>query len=356
MNKRIVYLANATEIHTKRWVWHFERKGFQIFVLSLHNSDIGNQHVIPLVEQARYHWLSVVLKARRLIKAINPLFVHAHYGGSYGLIGALVGFHPLILSVWGSDIYEFPHLSKVRELILRYNLHKADTICSTSHAMSEEARNYTRKVAIVTPFGIECQEYRPFRERDDEDRQVIVIGTVKKLDYPYGIDILIKAFSRVVESNPGIALELHLVGDGPLRRELEGLVQRLEIGDLVTFQGRVTQDQVPQYINQFDVFAALSMNESFGVAVLEASACGLPVVVSNAGGLPEVVKDRTTGFIVPVGDVLEAAHALDKLVKNPDLRRKMGNAGRDFVVANYEWRNTAKVMEKIYEQIIKGRS
>ncbi len=96
---------------------------------------------------------------------------------------------------------------------------------------------------------------------------------------------------------------------------------------------------MPAELNKLDVYVALSRthSESFGVAVIEASACGLPVVVADVGGLPEVVERDLTGFIVPPNDPAAAAKAIARLIGDGQLRRRMGDAGRAHVAAHYEW-------------------
>jgi len=90
----------------------------------------------------------------------------------------------------------------------------------------------------------------------------------------------------------------------------------------------------------------------FGVAVIEASACELPVVVTNVGGLPEVTLDRQTGLIVPPRDPNALTSALEDLVKDPELRKRMGKAGRDFVRSKYCWNDNADVMEQLYFDLL----
>jgi len=220
--------------------------------------------------------------------------------------------------------------------------------------MALEVGLYTRKPVTVTPFGVDCGVYTPPEKKPLSSS--IVIGTVKKLDHPYGIDALLRAFARLVQRNPGVSLELRIVGEGPLRSDLERLACGLGVSCLVTFYGRAEQGEVPALLNELDIFAALSVNESFGVSALEASACGLPLVVTDAGGLPEVVRHRETGFVVPVGGVVEAASAMERLVLDRGLRNKMGRAGREFVLAHFQWAHTARVMEEVYEGICAKRS
>jgi L-malate glycosyltransferase len=351
-NDRILYLANASEIHTKRWVRHFESKGFRIPVLSMDNHDTERLHVRPIAGGgAKWAAIKQALEVRRVVHETAPLFVHAHYAGRYGLLGALAGFHPYVLSVWGSDVYDFPRLSTANRLVTEFIFRRADIICATSHALATEVRKYTDKSVSITPFGVDCSIYTDISRSKRRSSDKIVIGTVKKMDHPYGIDALIKAFSKVARSSPKISMELRLAGDGPLLEKLKSLAAELGVADRVRFYGRIPQTEVPTFLRGMDVYVALSVSESFGVAVLEASACGLPVVVTDVGGLPEVVKQGETGFIVPAGSIEGAAIAIERLVCDPELRSAMGARGREFVIQEYEWGKTALHMEAVYQRV-----
>ena len=95
------------------------------------------------------------------------------------------------------------------------------------------------------------------------------------------------------------------------------------------------------------------MRESFGVAIIEALACEVPVVATNVGGLPEVVLDGVSGLVVSPKDVDATALAISKLIEDESLRRALGIAGRKFVLQNYEWAENAKRMERVYESVLK---
>jgi len=171
---------------------------------------------------------------------------------------------------------------------------------------------------------------------------------------------LIRAFARLQEDPQldtkqlGKRLRLILVGGGDQQSELALLAKSLGVRDKVTFVGPVAHGDVPTWLNQLDIYAAASRleSESFGVAVIEASACGLPVVVSDVGGLPEVVQDGVTGFVVPREDPEALAAAIKRLVLDESLRRRMGQAGRQFVLSTYEWERCVDTMEAVYREVI----
>ncbi|MEO0952835.1 MAG: glycosyltransferase, partial [Pseudomonadota bacterium] len=150
-------------------------------------------------------------------------------------------------------------------------------------------------------------------------------------------------------------LVLRLVGGGSRRAELEQRAQRLGLGDSVTFVGQVPHSAVPAEIGKLDVFVALSRQESFGVAVLEAGAAGRPVVVSDADGLVEVVQHGQTGLVVPREDVVGAAEALRELIENPEQRQALGSAGREQVSTGYGWDQSVSKMLEVYDSALTAR-
>src|SRR5699024_7160167 len=132
----------------------------------------------------------------------------------------------------------------------------------------------------------------------------------------------------------------------------------LKIADRVEFIGRVPHHQVPAELEKLDIYVALSRldSESFGVAIIEAGAAKRPVVVSDAGGLPEVTIEGKTGFVVPREDSQAAADAIEKLVLNPELRRKMGKAGHKHVANTYNWDTCIETMERVFQDTIKSHT
>ena len=300
----------------------------------------------------KIRYLKILPLVKKIIKEFSPDIVHAHYASSYGLLGVLSGFHPFIISIWGSDVFDFPKKSFIHKYVLKYNLGKADYILSTSIAMAEEIRLYTDKKIEVTPFGIDLEKFKEFEVESLFADIDIVIGTIKSLEDVYGVEYLIRTFKLLVDKYPHLPLKLLIVGSGSLESELKNLVQALRLSTQTIFTGEVLAKDVPKYLNMLSIYVALSKRESFGVAVLEASACSKPVIVSNVGGLPEIVEDAVTGFIVAAKNPKETLIAIEKLLVDIVLRKKMGEAGRKRVKSLYNWDNNVQQMIEIYMKIV----
>jgi L-malate glycosyltransferase len=370
---KIFYLADGASIHTKKWVFSLLDAGHRIHLFSLnpfneqeyrdhsdkfsHTTFSLTHHKTKLGGLNKLGYLKVVTDVKNSITEFKPDIVHAHFASSYGLLGVKAGFHPLIISVWGYDVFHFPGRSFIHKNILKNNLSKADKILSTSHVMAKETNKYSDKIVEVTPFGIDTELFKaddkvlkssifPFNDDD------LIIGTAKPLENKYAIDHLIQAFARLAKKHPDLPLKLCIAGKGSIRDKLDSLVEKLGIEKNVYFAGQLAHDKIPGFLNALDIFAALSLEESFGVAVIEAGACEKPVVVSDEGGLPEVVENNVTGFIVPKGDIQAASDALEKLIINTSLREQFGQAARTRVKKLYDWNVCVRQMLNIYQDIV----
>lgn len=361
---KIVLLSSASSIHTIRWANGLSGAGHEVHVVTQHPpidpfDPVVTVHHFPFRGVIGY--FTMVPRVRRLLRVINPDIVNAHYASGYGTTARLVNYHPWVLSVWGSDVYDFPHKSPLHKWLVIKNLRAADKVASTSYCMSDEIRTLTPELIdiAITPFGVDLDHFKidvSLAERADLH---IVIGTVKTMAPKYGISTLLRAFSvlkeKLLSSNPliGEKLLLRLVGDGPQMHELKLLAYKLGISQITEFVGRVPHSQVPLELSKLDIYVALSESESesFGVAIIEAGAACRPVVVSDAGGLPEVTVDGVTGFVVPRYNPEAAADAIQRLVLDEVLRKQMGEAGRVHVAKNYAWAACIDQMVSTYLNI-----
>jgi glycosyltransferase involved in cell wall biosynthesis len=364
---KILMLAEPRSAHTLKWVRALAEKDISILLFSLFRykgNEYDGQKNIQLeclnLKPALFYksegnvekilFLKAVPYLKKLIKTYKPDLLHAHYATSYGTLGALTGFHPYIISVWGTDVFNFPQISWLHKQILKYNFFKADRILSTSQIMARQTAKYTRKKIDITPFGIDLNVFKPDRKLKADSS--IYIGIVKSLENKYGIDYLIKAFKIIVDKHSQLSVRLLIVGGGSQETKLKNLTEQLQISNKTIFTGLVKYDEVVSYHNKLTITVFPSLEESFGVAVLEASACEKPVIVSNVGGLPEVVLNGETGIIVEPKDPEKLAVEIEKLLLNEDLRTEMGKKGREFVKAHYNLPDNVERMLSIYYEIL----
>lgn len=367
---KVLMLSDLACPHTIKWIRSLSEKGIEIYGVGLSEYDTDLYRDYKNVKTdclwitkdfmksgegklSKLKYLKALPRIKKIIKEFQPDILHAHYASSYGLLGALCGFSPYIVSVWGSDVYDFPHKSLLHKQILKFNLKKADKILSTSHVMAKETEKYTNKLIEVTPFGIDLDYFKPMKQKFERFHgNEIVIGTVKTLEPKYGIEYLIKAFSIVHKHHQNTSLLI--VGKGELREDLEKLCAVLKIDKHVQFTGWIPYDDVPKYHNTLDiaVYPSILDSESFGVAVIESGACEKPVIVSRKGGLVEVVKENETGLVVEAKDPKLLADAITKLVENPELRNKMGSAARLRVKDLYRWEDNVNLMVEKYQNVL----
>src|SRR3989304_9926929 len=303
---KILYLAEASSPHTRKWVQHFAKQGNEIHLASLSNLPVEGTPIHPFWRPTgtKLDYIANIDRVRTLVKNLWPDVLHALYATSYGLLGALTGFHPYVISVWGMDILNFPKTSPLHRRLLTWNLSKADVVCSTTYRMAKITETFLEKgkKSVVTPGGVDLNVFHAITRKQD-DR--MTIGIIKHLEPKYGVEFLLRAFARVWKLNSNS--KLLIVGSGSLRHRLERLSHDLKIKDRTQFIGWIPHVTVPSQLEAIDIFVNPSVDESetFGVAVLEASATELPVIASNIGGLQDVVQDNVTGFLVPPRDVPE---------------------------------------------------
>ncbi len=347
---KLCFLAPGNSIHTRRWAESMISKGCEVHLITLHKGDVPGTKVYYLPARGKWTYLFFLEKIKSLIRAIRPDVVHAHYASSYGFLGACSGFHPFVVSVWGSDLIDFPKRSLIHKKIVEYVLRRSDRITVTSKMLKELTGRFTFKRKRITqiPFGIDLEKFKP--EPKNTKRDAMTIGVIKRLDHKYGIEYLIKGFATVEKRYKDA--RLLIVGDGPLRAKLKRLTCQLGCEKKIEFVGSISHAQVPDFLNLMDIFVMPSVEESFGVAALEASACGLPVVASNTGGIPEVVLHNKTGFLIPPKDHYSLAAAIAKLIENQDLRRKFGEEGRKFVSQRYDWLENFQRMYNLYQDLV----
>ena len=162
---------------------------------------------------------------------------------------------------------------------------------------------------------------------------------------------MIEALPAILDHSPDVRYAV--AGIGPDRERLEKLVHKRGLGDRVRFLGGVSDHDLPAFYNLASVYVGASRRaerigvEGFGISLVEASACGLPVVAGNSGGIPDAVRDGETGFLVPPEDTAAFADAISRLLGDTALARRLGENGRRAVEAHFNWDRVVRDLRSI---------
>ncbi|MEN8240364.1 MAG: glycosyltransferase family 4 protein [Chloroflexota bacterium] len=236
------------------------------------------------------------------------------------------------------------------------------TFNSFDHAESsifyEKIFKDKRDQLVEVPSGVDVESFKPglastkIREQFGFSNKDVVVLFVSSLDRAHvnkGLFFLLEAISKLCDID---ALKLLVIGGGEMLTEYQSRASELGIADKVKFSGRILHHQLPKYYNAGNLVVIPSIAESFGLAVAEGMACGLPAIATNNPGVRMVIQDNVSGFLVPYDDVPELAGKIRELVENPQLRKKMGVKGRKQIANNFTWKKSAKKLLNLYQELL----
>jgi glycosyltransferase involved in cell wall biosynthesis len=235
-------------------------------------------------------------------------------------------------------------MAKKASLIVAVSKYSRDKILE--HYDVEEA-----KIRII-PNGVDVEKFKPTEAAaskrqfnlGDEPTVLFVGSLVPRKGLPY----LVEAAKKIVKQKANT--KFVIVGDGPLRKQLDESLNNAGLMGNFVFLGNLKENQLSAVYGTADVFVLPSIQEGQGIVLLEAQACGKPVVAFGEGGVYEAVRDKETGFLVDLGNSEGLADNLLKLLGDDGLRQKMGTAGRRFVTENFTWDLCAQRMLSVYRE------
>jgi glycosyltransferase involved in cell wall biosynthesis len=301
----------------------------------------------------------------RKLEAEGADLLHAHFGQD-GVLAWPYAYKlnvPLVVTLHGHDVNVRPAAYRAGEygfwqkrypdqfvvLARQRNVH----FIAVSNAIRQAAIDYgvPKDRIVVCYTGVDTQRFHPGpKPIAERPHRIVFIGNLVEMK---GCACLIEAFQEIVRCIP--RAELVLIGDGPLKGALEGLARKLDVR--VQFLGAVPHDVVRQHLNEARVFCLPSIStsngyfEAFGMVLLEAQACGVPVVTSARGGR-EGVAEGVTGFTFPERDVKTLVRRVCDILRNDELAARLSGAGPEYVRQHFDIMRCTKRIEDFYDDIL----
>ena len=261
--------------------------------------------------------------------------------GPIGLLGRWIYGLPYIISLRGGDVpgaepsLDFLHrfLRPIRRTILKNSI----AIVANSNGLRKMAETADPFPVQVIPNGVDTEFFTPPPSKPARNNNVLRILFVGRFRQQKNLPFLFRQLARL----PPTTFELHLVGDGPEKQRLEGLARKLAIASAVTWHGWISPGALPQIYQSADCLVNPSLYEGMSNVVLEAMACGVPVIASRVPGNDELVLDGDTGFLFDLREPAALVSALAQLC-DAGLRRRMGTSARNRAVNFCSWHNVAR--------------
>jgi glycosyltransferase involved in cell wall biosynthesis len=302
----------------------------------------------------------------RLIRAQRPLILHTHTAkaGAVGRLAAVFAGRarpPIVVHTFHGHVlrgYFGSFWTWVFRVLERTLAHVTDTLIAVSPEVRDEL--VAMKIAPASKFevirlGIELESRLPDKNARAETRRVMgvpddrfLVGWIGRMTAVKRTDVVLRAFAGLREQ--GVDAVLCMVGDGPDRKQVEELASELGIVQHCLFTGY--QAEVGPFFSAFDVFVLPSANEGTPVTAIEALASGCPVVATRVGGVPDVVRDGEEGILVDPGDEEGLADALHRLAAVPEIRARMGEAGRGRMLERYAVGRLVDDVDQLYRKLL----
>ncbi|MFH1590536.1 MAG: glycosyltransferase [archaeon] len=313
-------------------------KNITIHKLNVHKKEI---HVWRMQEIIRWT-VSAYLLARKLMKKESYDICHCWFGWPGGIIGYLLRKDiPYIVALRGSDVPGYNPRLAILDSILFRPLSRliwkhARAVIANSDGLKELAHRTSRRPIGVIFNGIDTEEFRPVRR----PHKSFVILCVSRLIERKGIGYLLKAVSILDD------VQVVIIGEGNREEQLKALSRKLFIENRVKFLGYVPHHKIRKHYNDADVFVLPSLNEGMSNTLLEAMACGLPLIVTNTGGTKELINGN--GMIVRKKSVKDLVDSIKKLHDDRKLLGVLGKQSRT-LAENMSWKKAAESYMELYD-------
>jgi glycosyltransferase involved in cell wall biosynthesis len=334
-------------------VWCLREGGFFADKLVKEGIDVNILHISTSRNPLSIYKLYRLLKSHKF----DIIHTHAYSAGTIGRMSAFLAGVPVIIS-HNQNIYNY--YNKYYHFVERLLSYITDGIICVSDVVKKfanETQGIDTKKLVTIYNGIENVRSVSGKETSGLRKELgipvnySVIGTIAQFSEKKGLGYLIRSASILLKLRKDV--NFLLVGDGTIMGELKQLCHNLKIGENVIFAGE--RGDIPEMLSLIDIFVLPSIREGLPLAILEAMACGKPVIATNVGGVPEVIKNGINGILVQPKDPDALHNAMKELLNDAAKRKKMGREGMDICAKSFSSKVMVDRIEELYETLLERK-
>ncbi len=331
-------------------VWCLREGGFFADALIKEGIDVKILHISTSRNPLSIYKLYKLLKNRKF----DIIHTHAYSAGTIGRISAFLAGIPVIIS-HNHSVYDYYNwYYHFVERLLSFITDRVICISDMVNRFAKETQRINPNKLVTIHNGIDNIRIVSGKGTSDLRKELgipinhSIICIIAHMEEHKGLKYLLKSASLLLESKSNISFLL--VGDGALTGELKKLCIYLKIEKNVIFAGE--RSDIPEILSLTDIFVLPSLREGLGLAILEAMACGKPVIATNVGGIPEIVKNGVSGILVSPGDPEALQTAIKELLDDKEMQKKMGYEGKKICEMNFNSGTMVDKVEELYSTLV----
>ena len=366
---KLAYANDGTSVYDLFFLKHLTKKNTVYFLTFNNNPQFASSKAIVKKmswsvsaenkKEGLYMYVLSMFRAlmlRLCLRRIKPDIILGCVATKYGFYSALSGFRPFILIIWGSDVLIAPNRFFLFRFMVKLSLRKADAVIVDSNVQTAAVIRLGCDPAKIVEFpwfnpkSVRVRHSRAEVRKQLDWRDNPVVVCLRSHEPIYGVEYLIEAMPQIIKEVP--SCRFLIIGAGSLSRKFMERVKELGLEQFVKFFGRVPHDSVASYLNAADVYVSASLSDGTSASLLEAIVSELPPVVTNIPGNTEWIKDSWSGFLVPVRDSRCLAEKIVLLLKDKDLRRRIGKNAFETLNTKVNWHKNLKAVDNLISRLI----
>jgi len=374
---KVLYLADASSIHTVRWIQHFAKIGWEVHLMSFSNLnekiDRVKSYKIPFNFLKKINYLVMIPYIKKIAKQIQPDIIHAHYLTSYGGIAGRLGFGSIILSAWGSDVLISligkGFYSKFLRWFTSRSLNNAVAITSESEVVKNALVGYLgveKQKVFVFPWGIDTSIFYPgyknsielWRKKLNIADGYKVILSPRSMKPGYNIELIIRSIPYIVKDFPDLVF-VFLCGnrDPDYYSYIKNLAKQLEIEEKLRFiENYLTTVQISEILNMSNILISIPSSDSIPISVIEGMGCNVIPICSRIEANLELKEKGANIIFTDLKPDNIAQTLLNVLNSDDKFLSDIVEQNYSQVKSQYSWENSCEMMEKIYLDVYRKKN